>query len=318
MPYSCARALCKTFCYDIRWALTPIFGPSFINECLEKDDPRFARFKIDPEITKQAQIQANAWMTPPLGTISASKVIPRSVPEESPTVDKKELRPRAVRPTFKEGSPFSSDSEATYPVPASGVTSPEISPKTTYSSPTWTSINRPTTSVPVPTSVPSNSLQDSLLNKPNYPGAWRPADGGYAPYCEDNNEINNGKSKQVEDKYTTSKRRRSSARFQKPQTTDNDTPPRPTYDPEQTESEKDAASIVKQPSVRKRARHARRISNTTASSPSQSPAPQATTGTPSRKYRAEDYRAATWLLKLHMHDADLATGPNGRVDLKKR
>lgn len=313
MPYSCARALCKTFCHDIRWALTPIFGPSFINECLERDDPRFARFKIDPEITRQAQIQANAWKTPPISTAGEVKTIPRSVPDETADLEKKELRPRAARPTFKEGSPFSSDSEATYTV----ATSPEISPKTTFSSPTWTSINRPTVPPPLSTSMPVNSLQTSLLNKPRHAGSWRPADGGHAAYRDVKTETNVGKSKQTDDKYNTHKRRRSSARFQKPQPSTEHTQSRPKYDPEQTESEKETTPFVKQPSMRKRARHARRGSSPTASNTSAT-AMAGSTATPSRKYRAEEYRAATWLLSLHMHDADLATGPNGRVDLKKK
>lgn len=60
-PYACARALCLTFCYPIRWALTPIFGPSFVQECLLPNDPGFGKFKIDPQLIEDARAEAEEW-----------------------------------------------------------------------------------------------------------------------------------------------------------------------------------------------------------------------------------------------------------------
>jgi hypothetical protein len=52
MPYHAARAIAATFCYDIRWALTPVFGNDFPSACLHPKDPCFAKFLIDPAIVQ--------------------------------------------------------------------------------------------------------------------------------------------------------------------------------------------------------------------------------------------------------------------------
>lgn len=52
MPYHAARAVAATFCWDIRWALTPVFGNDFPNGCRRPNDPSFANFKIDPEVVR--------------------------------------------------------------------------------------------------------------------------------------------------------------------------------------------------------------------------------------------------------------------------
>jgi hypothetical protein len=53
MPYEAAKAIAATFCYDIRWALTPIFGNDFPQSCTPPSDPNFAKFVIDPRIVQQ-------------------------------------------------------------------------------------------------------------------------------------------------------------------------------------------------------------------------------------------------------------------------
>ena len=53
MPYQAARAIAATFCYDIRYALTPIFGDEFPSMCLSPKDPGFAKFLINPAIVRQ-------------------------------------------------------------------------------------------------------------------------------------------------------------------------------------------------------------------------------------------------------------------------
>jgi hypothetical protein len=53
MPYEAAKAIAATFCYDIRWALTPIFGNEFPELCTPPSDPNFAKFVINPRIVQQ-------------------------------------------------------------------------------------------------------------------------------------------------------------------------------------------------------------------------------------------------------------------------
>ncbi|KAK5014363.1 hypothetical protein LTR16_002416, partial [Cryomyces antarcticus] len=61
MPYDCARAVCATFCAPIRWALTPLFGVDFLKDCMVEEDPAFGRFKIDSQIVRRCQREAETW-----------------------------------------------------------------------------------------------------------------------------------------------------------------------------------------------------------------------------------------------------------------
>lgn len=184
MPYSCARAICLTFCYPIRWALTPIFGPSFIKECLRPDHPSYCRFKINSEVVRCAQLESQGLR---VGRVSRSgtpatdvdvyggchpQKMPRSV--QTPAPIPMQPRVRKDQPSYKLGSPFESDREAThdhYGRGAIAFESPDVSPKTTrhYTPPTWTSINRQQimdTPPPAPENTPADSLSRSLLTEP--------------------------------------------------------------------------------------------------------------------------------------------------------
>ena len=55
MPFEAARAVCVTFCYHIRWALTPIFGYDFPPECLTPEDPDYKSFKIEKSIVRECR-----------------------------------------------------------------------------------------------------------------------------------------------------------------------------------------------------------------------------------------------------------------------
>lgn len=52
MPYQAAKAIAATFCWHIRWALTPVFGYDFPDTCFSPDDPRYGKFLIDPLIVQ--------------------------------------------------------------------------------------------------------------------------------------------------------------------------------------------------------------------------------------------------------------------------
>ncbi|KAJ5884687.1 APSES transcription factor Xbp1 [Penicillium taxi] len=55
MPYEAAKAVAATFCWKIRYALTPLFGNDFPNMCVDPQDRlNFARMVIDPEIIRRA------------------------------------------------------------------------------------------------------------------------------------------------------------------------------------------------------------------------------------------------------------------------
>ncbi|KAL6881271.1 hypothetical protein J3F83DRAFT_46106 [Trichoderma novae-zelandiae] len=54
MPYTCARAVCATFCAEIAGALIPLFGPSFPSQCIPSDSPYYNEMVIDPHVIRQA------------------------------------------------------------------------------------------------------------------------------------------------------------------------------------------------------------------------------------------------------------------------
>ncbi|KAH0344318.1 hypothetical protein KCU81_g4903, partial [Aureobasidium melanogenum] len=157
MPYGCARAVCATFCWHLRWALTPIFGPSFIRDCLPPNHPGFARFIIEPDVVRACAREAEGWRAGMssnqynLATTSApAPPIPRSAPMQLP--EPKRLRARPTRPrvdtTAHLGSPFHSDDETAAVISDAPRTrrtipdSPSVSPKTCIS-PTahWAAVN---------------------------------------------------------------------------------------------------------------------------------------------------------------------------------
>ncbi|GAT28768.1 APSES transcription factor Xbp1 [Aspergillus luchuensis] len=49
-----AKALAATFCWNIRFLLTPMFGLDFPAQCIPPNDARFNNMIIDPEIVRQA------------------------------------------------------------------------------------------------------------------------------------------------------------------------------------------------------------------------------------------------------------------------
>ncbi|KIW93830.1 uncharacterized protein Z519_05145 [Cladophialophora bantiana CBS 173.52] len=58
IPYDAAKAMAATFCWHIRYALTPVFGKDFPDMCLPPDSEDFGSMQIDPEITKRCALQA--------------------------------------------------------------------------------------------------------------------------------------------------------------------------------------------------------------------------------------------------------------------
>lgn len=59
MPYQAAKAIAATFCWPIRWVLTPVFGYDFPETCLGPDDPGYGKFLIAPEIVRRCTDDTN-------------------------------------------------------------------------------------------------------------------------------------------------------------------------------------------------------------------------------------------------------------------
>ncbi len=58
MPFEAAKAMAATFCYNIRYALTPLFGVDFLSLCVRPEDPNFGRMVIDGKIVRHCAATA--------------------------------------------------------------------------------------------------------------------------------------------------------------------------------------------------------------------------------------------------------------------
>lgn len=61
MPFSCAKAVCATFCHHIAPALVPIFGPDFPSICVLPEAPKHGRMIIDQSIVVAATAEAEVF-----------------------------------------------------------------------------------------------------------------------------------------------------------------------------------------------------------------------------------------------------------------
>jgi len=326
LPYQCARAICLTFCWNIRWPLVHIFGPSFVRDCVKPNEPDYGNFKIPQEIVRCATLEAESWK-PTRKNGRYVDGIPRSAPQEVDTISRKELRPRSIKPRFKQGSPFESDGYATddtrgFRIATPLADSPGISPKSSFHEHTitssgWTSINRPrnTSSPPSPpNNSPVASLSNSLLAQPHF-ASWRDADPA---------QLSAGLQRAVKmptaahDKKRAAKRRRSSNSKTKAGAAYTDS--HSTSDADVSESESDDADIlISPPRGKKRARyhHAEKdVEMSDAASPKMRRNKKAEAK--STHFSAEDARAANLLLSLCHADDKLANGPNGLIKVRSQ
>ncbi|KAI7553395.1 hypothetical protein KC331_g1257 [Hortaea werneckii] len=314
LPYSCARALCQTFCYPIRWALTPVFGPSFIKDCLRPEHPDYGRFKVSSEVIRCAQLEAEGLLsgeTTRCGTPKSEEddydrayrpqEIPRSVPET--VAEPSYFRSSAHAPAFKLGSPFESDSDS--PAQPKGIhdsmqrESPGLSPKSSfYQSPSWTSINGRSDARSPPTKgEPSmDPVSRSLFNEPRsgLTTSWR-ATNTATPALNDT-DVPFGAFRLGH----TRKRRLSGDDAAE------DGPFRDANVKSNDEEEADAQG--KSPVARKRLRR--------EEAPHQTSHGRSTPPARSKKYNANDARAAQWLLNLSTRDSQLAVKQEAK-SLKK-
>ncbi|CZT20819.1 uncharacterized protein RCC_06677 [Ramularia collo-cygni] len=312
MPYACARAVCLTFCYTIRWALTPVFGPDFIKECLTPDDPGYCRFKIDPQLVLDAAQEVKCRK---LGTESRSGSpadskghldIPRSMPAN--VIAGKDLRPRKEKkPSFPSSSPFASESDAShdrhYSHKAPAARSPSLSPKSShrdFAGAGWTSINHNRYGASAsPPRAQDNTLAGALLTEPRYSPtiSWRDAE----PLPPNEAEAANGCADAADAEQHDDDASRESL-----QDCANDC----TVDGNKSSSgsESDDMDIAISP-PRKRTSLARSTMETLHSKDiAKSP----------KKFNAVEARAAQWLLNLSARDAELAAESNPARGLKRK
>jgi hypothetical protein len=177
MPYQAARAIAATFCYDIRWALTPVFGNDFPSVCLKPDDPRFAKFVIDPtvvrycteETTKFRELGPAYQVHRPVVTTPAPSPPSREAPKphhsEQALLKIQVVKQQRARQPVDTESGYGTDTERSDRY----LFSPEVSPRTRF-----TPINRPQSPLSphiagssfVSSPVSSNSNSSSSMRAP--------------------------------------------------------------------------------------------------------------------------------------------------------
>ncbi|KAK6408365.1 hypothetical protein LTR95_018438, partial [Oleoguttula sp. CCFEE 5521] len=299
IPYACARALCLTFAYEIRWALTPIFGHSFIKECLRPEHLDYRSFKINPEIVRNAELEAKSWKatasrcgTPVSGMFAASKAMPpTSAPQESQMV-----RPKRERPTFKSGSLFAAGrgrSSFDYQDDDDDLDSPSLSPKSSpvsiapKQSSGWATINRPRRLLPAPphnsptsgifASHASSMLSTGTTSK-HHPSSWRDLNGSPAP-----NHAAKRRAADLDEDY------------------DDDL-----GSPSSSSTGSANGHVITSPPPSPVEPQPKRLRQTPASTNNLSSGEKQT----SMRVDAQDMRAANWLLQLSVQDTHLGRGPS--------
>lgn len=138
MPFQAAKAIAATFCYKIRWALTPVFGNDFPSTCLLPSDPGYAKFLIESDVVRYCTNETNRFR---LEGASYQVAAPNMSTEiKSPRLQFG-LPPWGAKET-KQDRPRSSEEESGYCTESdhSGkfFFSPQVSPRST----TWKSVNR--------------------------------------------------------------------------------------------------------------------------------------------------------------------------------
>ncbi|CAO2655868.1 Nn.00g046710.m01.CDS01 [Neocucurbitaria sp. VM-36] len=181
-PYQAAKAIAATFCYDIRWALTPVFGNDFPSMCLRPKDPNFAKFVIDPAIVYYCTVETCRFRKegPEYRVLTPDESLPVETPKMhfgSPPWSEEATKQRRARPANIESGYFTdTDQSDKY------VFSPQVSPRSHC---TWTSVNgsqspsspHTTTSSTISSPPVTTRGHPALLTATSVPGGY------YDEYC---------------------------------------------------------------------------------------------------------------------------------------
>lgn len=114
MPFEASRAVAATFCYNIRYALVPVFGASFASMCIKPGAEGFGHMIIASEIVARCSQEAKHYKELPSGQdFQASRSSTPSTPEPQPPIANS-LWSKQMKSKFqqkKSDTPHSSDAE---------------------------------------------------------------------------------------------------------------------------------------------------------------------------------------------------------------
>lgn len=128
MPYEAAKALAATFCYHIRWALTPVFGNDFPALCLRPEDEGYYGYKIEPAIVQECAYATKLFREQ--GKAYQVTQVKQSVETYSPRVQFTSLSWAAKDPPRE----MAAREESGY-YTSTDLATPQVSPRSTVCSP---------------------------------------------------------------------------------------------------------------------------------------------------------------------------------------
>lgn len=157
MPYKAAKAVAATFCYSIRYALTPLFGVDFLSLCVLPNDPSFSEMIIDREIVRDCASTARTYRALSKG---ASHVGNPSIKSSSShgKWNNKSLRANMGKPADSE-SGYGTDTDR-----SDRYLSPSQTPLTMQ----WTALNTPVSSTQTKASTSSPRRECTSKSKVKY------------------------------------------------------------------------------------------------------------------------------------------------------
>ena len=151
MPFEAAKAVAATFCWNIRYALTPVFGTDFPDQCIQPGSDRFGEMVIDCNVTRRCTEDARAYRAMETrASPGAAQLLRSPLTPDSPDFQRhvKQLRPKALK-IGCTNSGYSTDA-GTDDNYATGSSTPH----TPYRN-TWTPANTPRSIVQYDTRLPS-------------------------------------------------------------------------------------------------------------------------------------------------------------------
>ena len=172
MPYEAAKAVAATFCYNIRYALTPVFGVDFLSLCVPPEDPSFGRMLIDRDVVQRCTEQATGYRLISRESSLASSPRSPALSDGFKKSNSKSLRPKLLKSVQSE-SGYGTDSDRS----ESYIASPQTPPGAQ-----WVALN-------TPRSVTNHHYLPSPSSKPvsPFPSQVEPT---YRPETPSNSEGN--------------------------------------------------------------------------------------------------------------------------------
>lgn len=157
MPFEAAKAMAATFCYSIRYALTPLFGVDFPSLCIKPEDPSFAHMIIDGKIVRDCTATSRTLCAlfkgaPPAGSPSTKRAS-----------SLKTWSTRSARAILSHPA----DSESGYGTDTDRSDRYLSSPQTPLSA-GWTALNTPVSSTRTTCNTPSSQRESTGVSHVKY------------------------------------------------------------------------------------------------------------------------------------------------------